>query len=56
MCLIQSYACCCLIISSSILWLADGAVDGELVQVVLGVHPMISENGVSFIVAFGHEL
>ncbi len=27
-----------------------------LVHVTLGIHPMISENGVSFVVALGHEL
>jgi len=51
-----SCACCLLIRSSSILQSADGAVDGALVQLTLGIHPMISENGVSFVVALGHAL
>ncbi len=41
---------------SSILWSADGASDGVFVHMILGVHPMISENGVSFVVALGHVL
>ena len=54
MCVMLSCTCCLRICNSSILLSADGAADGVLVHVTLGIHPMINENGVSFVVTFGH--